>query len=186
MNVSLRQLKVFLAVARRESFSRAAEDVAASQSAVSLAIKQLEAELGLKLIDRTTRQVRLTAIGRTLSANASRLVGELDVMLKELREIGEQRRGCVAMACVPSAARALMPACVKFLGTHWPDVSFVIEDVSAKDVLTKVLRGDVEFGLSSGDMPSGCQTALNIDPLSASNIDPSRGAADCSHSPRPG
>jgi DNA-binding transcriptional LysR family regulator len=63
MNVGLRQLRVFFAVARHGSFSRAAEEVAVSQSTVSFAIQQLETELGLRLLDRTTRQVRMTAAG---------------------------------------------------------------------------------------------------------------------------
>jgi len=152
MNVTLRQLRVFLAVSRRGSFSRAAEQVGASQSAVSLAVQQLETELGVKLLDRTTRQVRLTAVGSTLVANASRLVGELGMMLKELRDIGEQRRGRVTLACVPSVARALMPRCVAYCMTRWPDVSFTIEDIAAREVVAKIMRGDVEFGISSGEI----------------------------------
>ena len=152
MNVTLRQLRVFLAVAKRGSFSRAAEQVGASQSAVSLAVQQLETELGVKLLDRTTRQVRLTGVGHSLVANASRLVGELDTMLKELRDIGERRRGRVALACVPSVARALMPRCVAYCATRWPDVSFTIEDIAAREVIAKVVRGDIEFGISSGEI----------------------------------
>ncbi|MFK5098364.1 LysR family transcriptional regulator, partial [Klebsiella pneumoniae] len=69
MNVGLRQLRAFLAVAKHGSFSRAAEEVAVSQSAVSFSVQQLESELGLRLLDRTTRQVKLTAVGETLAAS---------------------------------------------------------------------------------------------------------------------
>jgi len=74
MNVGLRQLKVFLAVAKHGSFSRAAEDIGMSQSAVSLAIRHVETELGVKLLDRTTRNVRLTTVGETLVATGARLL----------------------------------------------------------------------------------------------------------------
>ena len=100
MNVALRQLRAFLAVARHGSFSRAANEVRLSQSAVSLSVRQLERELGLKLLDRTTRQVQLTSVGATLVASGSRLVDELDATLRELRDIGVQHRGHVMMACV--------------------------------------------------------------------------------------
>src|ERR1700722_8197606 len=150
MNIGLRQLKVFLAVAKHASFSQAAEDVGASQSAVSLAVRQIEIELGVKLLDRTTRQVRLTTVGQTFVATAPRLLEELDTVLRELRDIGIQRRGKVAMACVPSVARSLMPKCIKYCTDRWPNVSFAIEDVAAKDVVQKVLRGETEFGISSG------------------------------------
>jgi DNA-binding transcriptional LysR family regulator len=162
MNVGLRQLRVFLAVARHGSFSRAADEVAVSQSAVSLAIQQLETEIGVRLLDRTTRQVRITSVGETLAATGARLLAELDDMLKELRDVGRQRRGKVVMACVPSVARGLMPACVAYCAGKWPEVSFAIEDVAAKEVVAKVRRGDVEFGVAGGDIDD---SELHIDSL---------------------
>jgi DNA-binding transcriptional LysR family regulator len=154
MNVGLRQLRAFLAVARRGSFTRAAEDVALSQSAVSLSVRQLEDELGLKLLDRTTRQVQLTAIGSTLVATGSRLIDELDATLRELRDIGEQHRGRVVMACVPAVARSLMPKCVVYCANKWPSISLSIDDSAASEVIRKVARGEVEFGIASGEIGS--------------------------------
>ena len=153
MNVGLRQLKVFLAVAKHGSFSRAAEDIGTSQSAVSLAIRHVETELGVRLLDRTTRQVRLTSVGETLVATGARLLNELDTVLRELRDIGVQHRGTVAMACVPSIARGLMPKCIEHCTAKWPNVSFAIEDVAAREVIQKAVRGEIEFGISSGLIP---------------------------------
>jgi DNA-binding transcriptional LysR family regulator len=150
MNVGLRQLRAFLAVAKHGSFSRAAEEVAVSQSAVSFAVQQLEGELGLRLLDRTTRQVRVTAVGETLAASGTRLLAELDTVLRELKDTGQQRRGRVVMACVPSVARGLMPGCVEYCAKKWPEIFFTVEDIAAKDVIAKVKRGDVEFGVTGG------------------------------------
>lgn len=162
MNVALRQLRAFLAVARRGSFSRAAEDIGVSQSALSLSVRHLENELGLKLLDRTTRQVTLTNIGETLVATSSRLIDELDVTLRELRDIGQQRRGRVVMACVPSVARGLMPKCVEYCSEKWPNISLSINDIAASEVVRKVSLGEFEFGLASGDI-GGAE--LDIHPL---------------------
>jgi DNA-binding transcriptional LysR family regulator len=162
MNVALRQLRAFLAVARHGSFSRAAQEVGLSQSAISLSVRQLEAELGLKLLDRTTRQVQLTAVGATLVASGSRLVDELDVTLMELRDIGVQHRGRVKMACVPAVARSLMPGCVDHCSEKWPNISLGIDDCAATDVIRKVGRGEVEFGIASGDIANA---ELHIEPL---------------------
>lgn len=162
MNVALRQLRAFLAVARHGSFSRAALDIGLSQSAISLSVRQLEAELGLKLLDRTTRQVQLTAVGATLVASGSRLVDELDVTLKELRDIGVQHRGRVKMACVPAVARSLMPGCVAYCSEKWPNISLGIDDCAATEVVRKVSRGEVEFGIASGDIANA---ELHIEPL---------------------
>jgi DNA-binding transcriptional LysR family regulator len=150
MNVGLRQLRAFLAVAKHGSFSRAAEEVAVSQSAVSFAVQQLEGELGLRLLDRTTRQVRVTAVGETLAASGTRLLAELDTVLRELKDTGQQRQGRVVMACVPSVARGLMPGCVEYCAKKWPEIFFTVEDIAAKDVIAKVKRGDVEFGVTGG------------------------------------
>ena len=162
MNVALRQLRAFLSVAKHGSFSRAAQDVGLSQSAISLSVRQLENELGLKLLDRTTRQVLLTAAGVTLVANGSRLIDELDSTLKELRDIGVQHRGRVVMACVPAVARSLMPKCVEYCAAKWPGVSINIDDSAAADVILKVGRGEVEFGIASGRI---ARAELHIEPL---------------------
>ncbi len=152
MNVTLRKLRAFLAVARRGSFSRAAEDIGVSQSALSLSVRQLETELGVKLFDRTTRLVTLTAAGQTLLATGSRLIDEIDVTLQELRDIGEQRRGRVMMACVPSVARGLMPRCLEYCAEIWPNVSLSINDIADSEVIRRVSLGEMEFGLASGDI----------------------------------
>src|SRR5215472_10566031 len=97
LNVTLRQLRVFIEVARLESFSRAGDEIGLTQSAVSRCVRELEAEIGLKLVDRTTREVRLTDVGVNLIASVSRLIDDLDDALREIREIGEQRRGRVVV-----------------------------------------------------------------------------------------
>jgi DNA-binding transcriptional LysR family regulator len=118
--------------------------------------------LGLRLLDRTTRQVRMTAAGETLAAGGSRLIAELDSILKELKDVGERRRGRVVLACVPSVARGFMPGCVEHCAAKWPEVSFAIEDVAAKEVVAKVKRGDVEFGVSGGDID---ESELHVEAL---------------------
>ena len=73
MNYSLRQLKVFVTVARASSFSRAGEMIGLSQSAVSHSVKELEHQTGVRLLDRTTREVVLTEAGQQLAGRLERL-----------------------------------------------------------------------------------------------------------------
>ncbi|MEN3753769.1 LysR family transcriptional regulator [Mangrovibacter sp. SLW1] len=77
-NISLRQLRIFLAVAEHQGFSRAGNMVGLTQSAMSHSIRDLENELGIKLFDRTTREVFLTQEGQYLSGELRRLMGELE------------------------------------------------------------------------------------------------------------
>lgn len=85
MNYSLRQLRVFVTVAQARSFSRAGEIIGLSQSAVSHSVKELETQTGVKLLDRTTREVVLTEAGQQLAMRLERLLDELNSTLRDVR-----------------------------------------------------------------------------------------------------
>ena len=95
MNVTLRQLRVFRAVALERNFSRAGDSVGLTQPAVSRSVGELESQLGLKLLDRTTREVALTEAGQSLAARLDRLLDELDQTLQDVGGMAQARRGKV-------------------------------------------------------------------------------------------
>jgi DNA-binding transcriptional LysR family regulator len=152
MNVTLRQLRVFIEVARLQSFSRAGSEIGLTQSAVSRCVRELEAEIGLKLIDRTTREVQLTDVGGNLVASVSRLLTDLDDALREIREIGEQRRGRVMVAASPTIACRLMPKIVATCGRQFPYITLGLRDDVQSDVVRKVKSGEVDFGVVIGPL----------------------------------
>ena len=150
MNVTLRQLRVFIEVARRQSFSRAGDEIGLTQSAVSRCVRELETEIGVKLIDRTTRDVQLTDVGANLVATLTRLLTDLDDALREVRDIGEQRRGRVVVAASPTVACRLMPQIVAECGRQFPYVTLGLRDDVQSDVVRKVRSGEVDFGVIIG------------------------------------
>ena len=150
MNVTLRQLRVFIEVARLQSFSRAGDEIGLTQSAVSRCVRELEGEIGLKLIDRTTREVQLTDVGGNLVSSVSRLLTDLDDALREIREIGEQRRGRVVVAASPTVACRLMPRVVAACGRQFPYITLGLRDDVQSDVVRKVKSGEVDFGVIIG------------------------------------
>ncbi|ASV99691.1 LysR family transcriptional regulator [Paraburkholderia aromaticivorans] len=150
MNVTLRQLRVFIEVARLQSFSRAGDEIGLTQSAVSRCVRELEGEIGLKLIDRTTREVQLTDVGGNLVSSVSRLLSDLDDALREIREIGEQRRGRVVVAASPTVACRLMPRVVAACGEQFPYIVLGLRDDVQSDVVRKVKSGEVDFGVIIG------------------------------------
>jgi DNA-binding transcriptional LysR family regulator len=150
MNVTLRQLRVFIEVARLQSFSRAGDEIGLTQSAVSRCVRELEGEIGLKLIDRTTREVQLTDVGGNLVSSVSRLLTDLDDALREIREIGEQRRGRVVVAASPTVAYRLMPRVVASCMQQFPYVTLGLRDDVQSDVVRKVKSGEVDFGVIIG------------------------------------
>ncbi|MDA0571871.1 LysR substrate-binding domain-containing protein [Burkholderia gladioli] len=152
MNITLRQLRVFIEVSRLRSFSRAGDEIGLTQSAVSRCVRELEGEIGLKLIDRTTRDVRLTDAGSNLISSVSRLLVDLDDALREIREIGEQRRGRVVVAASPTIACRLMPRVVAAAERQFPFVTLGLRDDVQSDVLRKVKSGEVDFGVVIGPL----------------------------------
>ncbi|MCP3721840.1 LysR substrate-binding domain-containing protein [Paraburkholderia sp. CNPSo 3272] len=163
MNVTLRQLRVFIEVARLQSFSRAGDEIGLTQSAVSRCVRELEAEIGVKLVDRTTREVQLTDVGANLIASIPRLLNDLDDALREIREIGEQRRGRVVVAASPTVACRLMPQVVAACGRQFPYITLGLRDDVQSDVVRRIRSGEVDFGVIIGpfaaeDLETECLT----------------------------
>ena len=98
MNVTLRQLRAFVAVADAQHFTRAAERLVLSQSTVSTLVRELEDNLGLKLFDRHTRMLRLTHAGAELLPLARRALADLDDVLGSSAELRTLGRGRVSIA----------------------------------------------------------------------------------------
>src|SRR5579871_5280743 len=145
MNISLRQLRVFLAVARQRHFRRAAEQLHLSQPAVSRHIAELEAELGLRLFDRTTREVLPTETGRYLESAIERVLDELEGVLEHVHSEGERRRGKVRVASVPTLSASLMPACIADCHQRYPELTIQLHDQAQTHVLDSVRGGEVDF-----------------------------------------
>jgi DNA-binding transcriptional LysR family regulator len=145
MNISLQQLRVFQAVAAERNFSRAGDRVGLTQPAVSRAMTELEGQLGLRLFDRTTREVAPTEAGRLLAAHLERLLEELDTALLDVQGLGRQRRGRVRVASSPTLAASLMPACIAQAGTAGTEI--VLLDRIQQDTLDSVRAGVVDFGV---------------------------------------
>ncbi len=154
LNVTLRQLRVFIAVSRLRSFSRAGDEIGLTQSAVSRCVRELEGEIGLKLIDRTTREVQLTDVGVNLVGTVSRLLADLDEALREVRDLGQQRRGRVIVAASPTVACRLMPRVIASCLRQFPLITLSLRDDVQSDVLRKVKSGEVDFGVVIGPFSS--------------------------------
>ncbi len=147
MNVTLRQLRVFQAVAESRNFSRAGHQIGLTQPAVSRSILEFEAQLGLKLLDRTTREVALTEAGQSLAARLDRLLDELEQTLLDIQGMASARRGKVRVASSPTLSANLMPACIAACAQHEPNIELVLLDRIQQDVLDSVRAGEVDFGV---------------------------------------
>jgi DNA-binding transcriptional LysR family regulator len=167
MNLDVHGLQAFARIAELGSFQKAAQALHLSQSALSRRISKLETDLGVRLLDRTTRRVRLTAVGRDFLPQARRLIEELETSITGLRDMAKHGSGQVALACVPTAAMHILPPVIRDYSAKHPDNRIRILDVHANEVLQAVLRGEAEFGLtlSGPDEPEIETEALFDDPF---------------------
>ncbi|OJH84438.1 LysR family transcriptional regulator [Serratia marcescens] len=147
MNYSLKQLRVFVAIARHGSFSRAGEAIGLTQSAISHSVKELEAEVGVRLLDRTTREVVLTDAGLRLANRVERLLDELQAALLDARSFGVQRSGTVRVATSQTISAHLMPQCIAAGEREYPEIRIMLRDQAQQQVLHSVRNAEVDFGI---------------------------------------
>jgi len=144
----LNDLQAFRAVAELGNFSRAAEAVHISQPAFSRRIDKLEAALGVRLLDRTTRRVSLTAMGRDFAHKVQALLDDLDGTLLAMRGVEATRMGEVTIACVPSTVYYYVSQVVQRFRGQFPKIRVKVLDAGANEVLGAVVRGEADFGLN--------------------------------------
>jgi len=146
--LELSQLEVFLAVARERRFSRAADKLFRTQSAVSQTIRKLEEELGEALFDRSSREGVLTDAGKVLYEYAEKLInlrGEAAESLSELREL---QKGKLVIAANEFTVLYLLPVLAEFRRLH-PMIKITVERALSSHIPDEVLQYNVEFGVLS-------------------------------------
>ncbi|MCM5571764.1 LysR family transcriptional regulator [Burkholderiaceae bacterium FT117] len=147
MNVTLRQMRLFCSVAQELSFTAAAQRANITQSALTSAIRSLEAELGLKLFDRTTRRVSLTVEGEHFLATAERLLGDIDASLENVRSVAARTRGHVTLSSAYSfLGYVACPAVVILSKTH-PGVTVRLVEKRVDEAIAAVLGGELDFAV---------------------------------------
>lgn len=148
MKIDTLGVQAFIAIADEGSFGGAAESLHVTQTALSRRLQNFEAFLGVRLIERTTRSVALTPIGRNFLPQARRLLADLGAALTEIRESGKSLRGDVTIACVPTVGVHYLPRVVQQYSTLHPDNRIRILDHASSDVAAAVQRREAEFGIN--------------------------------------
>jgi DNA-binding transcriptional LysR family regulator len=143
-------VEAFIAIADQGSFQKAARAVHITQTALTRRLQNLEGLLGVKLVERTTRSVALTRIGRDFLPQARRLLADLTNALVELRETGKAQRGDVTLACVPTVGVQYLPRIIQTYAARFPHNRIKILDHASSGVVDAVLRREAEFGIHIG------------------------------------
>lgn len=149
MNLSLRELAAFVALAEQRSFTRAAVDSHLSQPAFSALIRALEQTVGARLFDRTTRSVELSAAGSVLLDAAPRLLRDAQQALDDVRDHVARVRGRVAVAVLPSLAAGWLPPLLARYHAAWPGITLDVADVLSEACIARVRSGQADFALAA-------------------------------------
>lgn len=146
---TLRQLEIFRTLGRARNFSRAAEALHMSQSALSQAVNQMEILIGTPLFLRTKRSVNITPAGQIFLVRVDAILNELNQALTELSKQSDPRNGRVDVACLSSVATRLLPRAVSSFRIAFPGAVIRIRDDDADGIISRVKSGAVDFAFSA-------------------------------------
>ncbi|MDO4288721.1 MAG: LysR family transcriptional regulator [Eubacterium sp.] len=145
--MEIRILRYFLAVAREESITRAAELLHITQPTLSRQLAQLEESVGAKLLERGARKVTLTDEGILLKRRAEEIVSLVDKTEKELRRQDELVEGTIAIGCGELMSVTLLAEIIEAFVEKYPRVNFDLYTATADEVKEQIDRGVLDIGL---------------------------------------
>lgn len=147
MNPTLRQMRAFVAVAKTGNFTLAAQNLHVTQSALSGLIKELEQTLEAKVIDRSTRRITLTEIGKELYPLFSQMIDDLDGALANVADHTRLKKGIVRIAAPQLLSCTLLPEAIAAYRGQYPDIEVHLKDTAVESVIARVLSGEADLGI---------------------------------------
>lgn len=160
--MELRHLRYFLAVAEEQSFTRAAERLHVAQPALSVQVRKLEEELGVALLDRSRRAIRVTEAGEVLATETRKLLTGLERTVDAVQRTGAGEVGRLAIGFVPSAAHDALPPLLRAYRASFPAVRLDLHERAPDDLVRELHEGrlDVAFLYLPFDDPTLATTTL--------------------------
>lgn len=188
--MELRHLRYFLAVAEELSFTRAAARLQIAQPPLSQQIAKLERELGVQLLERTSRSVRLTRAGTAMLHEARLLLSRADETTRIVSRVGSGQSGAVRIGCIPSGFSGVLLRLLPAFRRRFPDVLPLVYEMEATPQLEALSHGIVDAGLLRLSRPYPGVTVEPVDteplvaalpadnPLAAKDVVPLADLAD--------
>ncbi|MGB5247350.1 MAG: LysR family transcriptional regulator, partial [Woeseia sp.] len=142
---TIKQLRYFVALAEREHFGKAAADCFVSQSAFSAAIQELESTLDTQLVDRTNRQVTITAAGQEIEVQARLVLRDLDAIIEMAGERQEPLTSDLRLGVIPTIAPFLLPKVLPKLRKAFPKLTLYLHEGQTQAIHEKLLDGELDL-----------------------------------------
>jgi DNA-binding transcriptional LysR family regulator len=165
--MTLEQLRVFIAVAEQQHFTRAAEELCITQPAVSASVAAIESRYKVHLFHRIGRRVELSEAGQLLLQEARLVLQQVSVMEQAVQELSGLKRGILQLGASRTLAHSwLSPLVHQFYRKH-PDVRIILNVTNTAQVIQQLLMGNIELGLVEGESnsPSLCREVIGSDTM---------------------
>ncbi len=147
-SISLRHMRVFVAVADHGNFTAAAEALGVTPSGLTATIRQFEDVAGASLFDRTTRHVSLSSTGARFLPIARRLIGDFEEALGDLDALSKGIGGTIRIAAAPSVLTRILPGVIRAFVAEHPDARLRLDERNAGEVHEAVARNEADFGIA--------------------------------------
>ena len=142
-------MRAFAEVVRSGGFTAAAPRLHLTQSATSLLVRELESQLGLLLVDRSTRKLSLTEAGSEFLLSVERILADVDQAVAETQELVLKRRGRITIATTPLLAANFLPDTIAQFQHDHPAITVKVADLPSEQIVRRTLSGDVDFGFGA-------------------------------------
>lgn len=165
--MTLEQLRIFVAVADREHVTKAAADLNLTQSAVSAAVRALEARYGIALFDRIGRRIALTQAGRVFLIEARAVLARAAAAEAVLDDLAGLKRGNLSLAASQTVANYWLPPLLNRCRRAYPGVTVSLTIGNTEDVAAMIRQGTADLGFIEGTLED---PALTVEPVAEDEL----------------
>jgi LysR family transcriptional regulator, hydrogen peroxide-inducible genes activator len=144
VHVTLKQLRYFDALAREQHFGRAADACSVTQPALSMQIQDLEASLGIALVERTRSGIKLTPKGEEIAVRAQRLLNDVRNLIDYAQHAGGILSGTLRLGVIPSIAPYLLPPLLPLLKEKYPSVELYVRETQTQPLTDELVGGKLD------------------------------------------
>ena len=145
--ITFRQLRYFESLSRHMNFGRAAIECSISQPALSLQIRELEAQLGIELVERGKSSINLTDTGRTVAERAAEILTSVNDLVDFAKHRGGILTGPLKLGVIPSIGPYLLPAILPLLKSHFPELELHVRESQTDNLLDALVERRIDLAL---------------------------------------
>lgn len=162
MTLSLKQLRYFVAIVDAGALSRAAETLSIAQSALSHHVAEMEATLGVTLLDRGARGVSVTAAGRRLHEHAGAILAALEKAELDVRTVAGMTAGPIAIGLCHTAVEVVSLPIMQETRRLWPDIQLTVVEGLSGALIDRVIAGELDFAVAYNPPPDRRLNAVPV------------------------